>query len=174
MAKPFISLHDVAFRWLDKILFDGLCWEICDDQHWAIVGPNGSGKSALMSALCGAAPIVKGNIVYHFPRDERAAPQDQIAHVNFESQRTVLSDGAFYQARWNSGVDGDAVSVAEYLSERGIANVNPFCVVENHADDHFAARQKEIVAQLELDALLTRRVTQLSNGERRRVLIARA
>ena len=128
-----------------------------------------------MSALCGSVPIVKGSIVYHFGHeDTSAAPQDQIAYVTFESQRTVLSDGAFYQARWNSGVDEDALSVAEYLSERGIANINPFCIVTSHSDQKFAARRQAVTEQLELGALLARRVTQLSNGERRRVLIARA
>ncbi len=175
MAKPFISLNDVALRWHDKILFDGLRWEICDDQHWAVIGPNGSGKSALMSALCGSAPIVKGSIVYHFGHeDTSAAPPDQIAYVTFESQRTVLSDGAFYQARWNNGVNEDTLSVAEYLSERGVANINPFCVIPSHSDQEFAARRQEVVEQLELGMLLGRKVVQLSNGERRRILIARA
>ena len=174
-AKPFISLNDVALRWHDKILFDGLRWEICDDQHWAIIGPNGSGKSALMSALCGSVPIVKGSIVYHFGhKGSNAVPQDQIAYVTFESQRTVLSEGAFYQARWNSGIDEDALCVAEYLSERGVANINPFCVVASHSDQKFAARRQEVIEQLELGTLLARHVTQLSNGERRRLLIARA
>ena len=176
VKRPFISLNDVSLRLHDKILFEGLCWEMLDDQHWAVIGPNGSGKSILMKALCGSLPVVKGKLVYHFLHDDgqNAAPQDCIAYVTFESQRSVLGDGAFYQVRWNSGVSEDTLSVAEYLSERGVKSVNPYHVVESHSDLKFAARRKDVIEQLELGALLGRKVIQLSNGERRKVWIARA
>jgi molybdate transport system ATP-binding protein len=175
-ARSLVSLNDVSLRLHDKILFEGLCWEMLDNQHWAVIGPNGSGKSALMKALCGSVPIIKGKLVYHFIRDggQNGAPQDQIAYVTFESQRMVLGDEAFYQARWNVGVNEDTLSVNEYLSERGVKSINPYHVVESHSDQKFAARRQEIIEQLELGALLERNVIQLSNGERRKVLIARA
>jgi len=176
VKRPFISLNDVSLRLHDKILFEGLCWEMLDDQHWAVIGPNGSGKSILMKALCGSLPVVKGKLVYHFLHDDgqNAAPQDCIAYVTFESQRSVLGDGAFYQVRWNSGVSEDTLSVAEYLSERGVRSINPYHVVESHSDRKFAARSKDVIEQLELGALLGRKVIQLSNGERRKVWIAQA
>jgi molybdate transport system ATP-binding protein len=174
-ARPFISLNDVSVRLHDKVLFEGLSWEMLDDQHWAIIGPNGSGKSVLMRALCGALPVVKGKMVYHFmPDGGQNAVQDQIAYVTFEAQRRALSDGAFYQVRWNSGVSEDTLSVAEYLSERGVKSVNPYRVVENYANPKFGVRRQEAIEQLELGALLARKVVQLSNGERRKVMIARA
>ena len=175
-ARPFISLNDVSVRLHDKILFEGLCWEMFNDQHWAVIGPNGSGKSVLMKVLCGSLPVVKGKLVYHFMPDggQYAAPQDYVAYVTFEAQRKTLSEGAFYQVRWNSGVSEDALSVAEYLSERGVKSVNPYHVVENGADPRFEACRREVIEQLELGTLLARKVIQLSNGERRKVMIARA
>jgi len=175
-ARPFISLNDVSLRLHDKLLFEGLCWEMLDNQHWAVIGPNGSGKSVLMKALCGSLPVVKGKRVYHFLHDggRNAALQDSIAYVTFESQRSVLDDGAFYQVRWNSGVSEGTLSVAEYLSERGVKSINPYHVVESHADQKFAARSKDVIEQLELGTLLGRKVIQLSNGERRKVWIAQA
>jgi len=171
-AKPFITLNDVALRLHDKLLFEGLCWEMLDDQHWAVIGPNGSGKTTLMKALCGSVPVIKGKLVYHFSYDGQ--PQDQIAYVTFESQRMVLGDEAFYQARWNVGVNEGGLSVADYLSERGVKSINPYHVVESHSDQVFEARRREVIEQLEVGALLGRNVIQLSNGERRKVLIARA
>jgi molybdate transport system ATP-binding protein len=175
-ARRFISLNDVSLRLHDKLLFEGLCWEMLDNQHWAVIGPNGSGKSVLMKALCGSVPVIKGKLVYHFMQDggQNAAPQDFIAYVTFESQRRVLGDEAFYQFRWNSGVSEDILSVAEYLSERGVKSVNPYHVVESRSDLNFAARSKDVIEQLELGTLLGRKVIQLSNGERRKVWIARA
>jgi molybdate transport system ATP-binding protein len=175
-AQPFISLDNIAIRLPDKILFEGLCWEIFSDQHWAIVGPNGSGKSVLMRALCGSVPVVRGQVMYHFLNDaaQHAAIQDQIAYVAFESQRTVLGDEAFYQERWNSGIDEDACSVQEYLSQRAIQTVNPYQVFEKHSDETFEKRQQDVIDQLDLTSLLERKVIQLSNGERRKISIARA
>ena len=174
-AKPFITLNDVSVRLRDQVLFEGLCWEMRGDQHWAVIGPNGSGKSTLMKALCGALPVVKGKIVYHFLRDNgHVAAQDHIAYVAFESQRRVLSDEAFYQERWNVGVNEDTLLVSDFLSERGVTRINPFHVVETHFDENFAARRQDVIERLELGALLNRSVVQLSNGERRKITIARA
>ncbi len=171
-AEPFISLHDVSIRLRDQVLFQDVSWEILGNQHWAVIGPNGSGKSTLMRALCGSLPVVDGKIVYHFARNNSA--HEQLAHVTFESQRTVLSGESFYQERWNIGVNEDTLSASEFLSERGVKTHNPFHVVESDSDPDFASRQQRVVEQLELGALLARRVVELSNGERRKVTIARA
>jgi len=175
-ARPFLSLRDVSLCVHDRILFEDLCWELFDDQHWAVLGPNGSGKSILMKALCGSFPVAKGKIVYHFLQDgeKNTLPQDELAYVTFEAQRTVLGDEAFHQARWNSGVNQDGLSVAEYLSERSVKRINPYHVVQSPSDPEFAARRQDIIERLELGLLLKRNVIQLSNGERRKVLIARA
>ena len=167
-AKPFITLNDIAVRVYDQIMFAGLSWDMSSDQHWAVIGPNGSGKSTLMKALCGSLPIVQGEIVYHF------GSSDQIAYVLFENQRAVLRDDAFYQARWNIGVSEDEPSVAEWLSESGIRRINPFQVIEHEPDPTFAARQADLIERLELQSLLAKNIIQLSNGERRKVSIARA
>lgn len=174
-AKPFISLNDIAIRVRDHVLFEGLSWEMLADQHWAVIGPNGSGKSSLMKALCGALPVVKGKIVHHFfSGDGQSSAHDHIAYVTFESQRSILGDEAFYQARWNIGVSEDALSVSEFLSEPNIKRINPYHIVESHSDPEFPARQQIVVEQMELGVLLKRNVIQLSNGERRKVSIARA
>ncbi|MBI5301531.1 MAG: ATP-binding cassette domain-containing protein [Chloroflexi bacterium] len=174
-AKPFVALNNIAIRVRDQVLFEGLSWQILDDQHWAVIGPNGSGKSTLMKALCGSLPVVKGKIVYHFFQGDRhSTAPDQIAYVTFENQRAVLSDEAFYQARWNIGVSEDAQSVTEFLSEPGIQRINPYHIVESQSDPGFDARRQTVVEQLELEPLLKRSVIQLSNGERRKVSIARA
>ncbi len=174
-AKPFITLNDIAIRVRDQVLFEGLSWEMFSDQHWAVIGPNGSGKSTLMKALCGALPVVKGKIAHHFfQSDGHSAAHDHIAYVTFESQRSALSDETFYQARWNIGVSEDALSVSEFLSEPNIKRINPYHIVESQADPEFPARRQIVVEQMELGSLLKRNLVQLSNGERRKVSIARA
>jgi molybdate transport system ATP-binding protein len=174
-GKPFITLDDVAIRLDDRVLFEHTDWEILDDEHWAVIGPNGSGKSTLVKALCGRVPVVQGRIVYHFAGNG-AKPQEQIGYVSFDAQRSVVGwQDPFYQARWNGDRSADGVPVADYLSRERVYQANPFQVVDDLPDPAaFAARRDEIVELLHIDKLLGKNAIQLSNGERRKVFIARA
>ncbi len=174
MATPFITLDNVSVRLGQQVLFERVCWQMLDDQHWAVLGPNGSGKSTLMRALSGSLPTVSGNLTYHFGADGSRAAQERIAYVSFDGQRRVLGDEAFYQERWNIGMNEDTPTVADFLSEAAVRRVNPFQVVETNADPEFEGRQAWVIKALELEGLQKRTLVQLSNGERRKVTIARA
>lgn len=157
------------------ILGKNLNWEIRSDQQWAVLGPNGSGKSALMKVLAGIAPAVKGSISYHFLDSlKRASAREHIAYVSFEEQRGALGTEAYYQDRWNIGLSEDGQTVSDFLSERGVKHVNRFAVVHEKKDATFPARREKVIRQIGLKPLLHRTLMQLSNGERRKVSIARA
>jgi molybdate transport system ATP-binding protein len=187
-AEPFISVNDISIRLYDRTVFEHTRWEILSDQHWAVIGPNGSGKSTLTKALCGQIPITKGEIVYHFARhsahptrSKRATwPQDHIAYVAFDTQETALEmrsrrGSSFHQARWNSGVSEETLSVSAHLSERRIKRLNPYAVIEERAGPAtFQVHRDEVIERLEIGALLERSLIQLSNGERRKMFIAQA
>lgn len=183
-SRPFISVEDVSLRLYDRVLFEHTRWEIMDDQHWAVVGPNGSGKSTLMKALCGHLPVVKGRITYHFAANGGASgrpgidarPHDRITYVAFDLQQKALSGaGQFYQSRWNSGAGGDALAVSEYLAEDRIWQRNPYQVGQAGTDPAaFRSLRGRVIRLLDVEALLGRQVRQLSDGERRKVFIARA
>lgn len=182
--NPFISLENITIRLYGKLLFPETTWEIRSDQHWVVIGANGSGKSTLVKALCGNVPIVGGRIRYHFFEDQvpgegiarRGLPQDHIERVSFDAQERVLErEGGFYQARWNSLAQDSAESVSECLSEEQVFRINPFEVRENRGDPAlFEKRREEVIDLLEIRTLLDRRLIQLSNGEMRKTIIARA
>ena len=182
--KPFISVEDVSLRTRDGRPSKPIRWEILSDQQWAIIGPNGSGKSNLVKAIGGQVRVAAGRISYHFLRNgaspdlwERgASPHDYIAYVAFDQRPAWGYDSAYHQARWNRGVVSQgACSVSELLSDRRVWQINPYLVVEaQHAVPGFAAKREEIVALLGMEALLTRDIQQISDGERRKVQLARA
>lgn len=183
-TSPFISMEDVSLRLYDGISPTSIHWDILSNQHWAVIGPNGSGKSTLMQALCGNVPVVGGKIVYHFTGNEASRnrfrrgtrPQDQIAYVDLYSQKTALGRvSPFYQARWNGGGSQDGLSVAEYLSQNHVLRTNPYQGAEEQSDPAaFMAHRDKVVALLGIEALLDRSTFQISDGERRKVLMARA
>ena len=150
-------------------------WSIRSDQHWAVVGPNGSGKARLVRALAGRVPVAGGQIAYHF-LNNGDSPRDAIAHVSFESQSAALPfESPFYQARWNRGVGQQAISVSDFLSQQHVKGFNPYLVVEGRADPaEFQAQRAGIIELLGIASLLEKSLDQVSNGERRKVLLAHA
>jgi molybdate transport system ATP-binding protein len=164
----------------DRIVFQNTNWDVLHNQHWAVIGGNGAGKSTLMRALCGQVPVVSGRILYHFSADEYGGPgelpQDRIAYVSFGDQRRELArHNPYYQARWNRGIGDAGLCVADHLSERNVRHINPYQVVEKLPDRRdFVEQRDRVVALLGIETLLTKELVQLSDGERRKISIARA
>ena len=172
-GKEFITFQNVSIRLQEKVLFRNLNWKIKSDEHWAVIGPNASGKTALLKAIYGLLPVVKGELIYHFLFDKES-PQEEIAYVTFDSQRRVLGMEAFYQERWNPSLNEDKTTVSDYLEEKDVKRVSRFHVVETYAGKDFQKRRYRVVRLLGIQKLLTKKVVELSNGERRKVTLARA
>lgn len=54
--ETLIQLRQGKVSWEDKIIFQGLDWQVESGQHWQISGPNGAGKSTLLSLVTGDHP----------------------------------------------------------------------------------------------------------------------
>ena len=174
-TAPFLSMEGVSLYLREGATSAPVHWSIRSDQHWAVVGPNGSGKARLARAIAGQGAVARGQIAHHFLMNGDA-PRDAIAHLSFASQSAALPfESPFHQARWNRGVGQGATSVSEFLSERRVKRVNPYLVVEGHADPvGFQTYRSELVELLGIESLLDRSLDQVSNGERRKVLLAGA
>jgi molybdate transport system ATP-binding protein len=181
--EPFISFNDVALRIIERTVFSGTNWEFFNDEHWGIVGGNGSGKSILAKALCGHIPAVQGKIVYHFLKEyskDRFKNGDvslkhAISYVCFDKQKQALArKDRVYQGRWHSSESADALSVSDYLSLDRAYNINPFQVDAWRPDsDRFNADKNRTVTTLSIQPLMRKKMIQLSNGETRKIMLAR-
>lgn len=159
-APTLLSLEGVAAG-RDRARLEAVDWRLKRGEVWAVVGPNGAGKSTLLRVLRGQVPVIRGELRYGSNEAGRALaaePWRQVLHVSFAAQSTLLKGAAGYvQSRWHGGED-DAVARARDVL--GTALDLP--------------EGRRIVGALALEPILDRRVTELSNGERRKVLIARA
>jgi molybdate transport system ATP-binding protein len=183
-AQPLLELKDVTLRLGDRTAFNHTNWTIRDGQQWAVIGANGSGKSLLMQAICGRVQLAGGSISYHFPdiaskdnkTDHPRRFQDHISYVSFDEQRAALArQGSFHQLRWNAGLDSSSPSVAQHLSADAIYRRSPFLQAEITYDTESFQRQHDrVIELLHVEDLLDRKLMQLSNGEMRKILIARA
>ena len=140
---------------------EDVSWHLRKGELWAIVGPNGAGKSSLLGVLRGRIPVTRGALRYG--PDERgralaADPVGQIVSVSFGSQVALLKGTAGYtQSRWHGGHD-DAVARGRDVLGSALNLVE--C--------------RRVIDALALHPLLDRRVSELSNGERRKLALARS
>lgn len=182
--SPLVSFRDVAIRTGERLLFAGSNWDILPGEHWAIVGPNGSGKSLLVSALAGQIPIVQGTLEHRLSEGvleahdlgATHARRNQVVLVSLADQRGLLSRHAgYHQARWNASDAENGPTVEFLLTRQSVEAINPFEVLPEQTDaEAFESRRARAVALFGLSSLLRRRVKQLSNGEMRKLILARA
>jgi molybdate transport system ATP-binding protein len=153
---PLVSLREASLRVRDRVLFEGINWEIRKGEHWAVVGPNGAGKSTLVRALVGDVAVVRGGI---FPPGP-ARLRQQAACLSFEHQRRLIAqEDRRDEVRAFSGrLDGGAL-VSDFirLPRRGSKN-----------------RFWDILERIRIEPLLDRRIRELSSGEMRRFQIGLA
>jgi molybdate transport system ATP-binding protein len=182
-GEPLVTLSGVAIRSGERVAFQGTSWIIHRGEPWAIVGPNGSGKSLLARALCGQAQIVEGEVHFHFLSPDEAHEarhgwfrSGAVICIGAEEQRRFArQQGGFHQARWHSSETGSSASVGDLLTRQSVEAVNPYQVLPAPTDpEGFLRRQSAAVRIFGLEPLLNRRAVELSNGETRKLLLARA
>ena len=98
---------------------------------------------------------------------------DEIAMLSFEQHSEAARKAGWLQARWHE--DGD-MTVSQFLSYDAVWDVNPFEIGAKRPMSRkaFAALREKTLRLLDLRRLVRRAFIALSNGETRRVLLARA
>jgi molybdate transport system ATP-binding protein len=153
---PLVSLRQASLRMRDRVLFEGVTWEIRTGEHWAVVGPNGAGKSTLVRALIGDVPVVRGEI---FP-PEPARLRKQATCMSFEHQRRLI---VMEERR-------DEHQAFSGRMEVGL-RVREFIQVPRRRSKHHPST---ILDRIQIAPLLDRRIGDLSSGEMRRFQIGLA
>lgn len=160
---------------MKRTVFSGIrcAWRFEPGACRALVGADGAAKSRLCRAVAGEEPLPRGMSV-----ELAAGMEGRVRLVSFAQQRAAARKGGFLQARYHSLVDdaGPGDTVADVLSFNRVFDVNPFEVGNPHRAERraYAAARRRIVPLFRLDELADRPFLALSNGETRRVLLARA
>jgi molybdate transport system ATP-binding protein len=63
---PLVSINNVSVSFEQKAIFNAVNWQFDQGQHWRIIGPNGCGKSTLLSMISGDSPKAYGKDIYLF------------------------------------------------------------------------------------------------------------
>jgi iron complex transport system ATP-binding protein len=148
-------LEDAGFFYDDKAALSGLCLSLAPGRFHGVIGPNGSGKTTLLDLLMGMKTPACGKVSYNgrlvgdysrrqLARQIALVPQDFQINFGFTVQEVVLMGRHPYMARFDR---------------------------PRQDDYRLAARA---MAALDVDAFVNRLITELSGGEKQRVVVARA
>lgn len=156
----FTFTESDIYRGSDPVMTN-FSWMWEEGQHWLLTGPLGSGKSTIAEALIGQCRTKAGTL--SFAENGQPLSIYQVkAHIHYlafteDTHKLRFGDVFYYQQRYQAMESDAGLTVREYL----------FGKVE-------AATIPEELAPLDLVPLLDRRFIQLSNGQTRRVRLAKS
>lgn len=149
-----LDLNSAAFGYNGQKVVDGITFEVPAGQVVAVVGPNGSGKSTFVKGLLGLSDHLGGRFtVFGAAPDTR----DSRRRIGYVPQRHTLSASV-------------RATVREIVETGRLAH-RPWY---RRADAADRAAVDSALAQVGLGDHVDAEVSDLSGGQQRRVLIARA
>lgn len=156
-VDPVLSLHEVALRRNGKSILEGVDLVVRPGEHWALVGPNGAGKSTVL-ALCGAQGHPTSGTVeilgHRLGRVDVTTLRTMIGHVN---PRHPIEGSPSVEEVVFTGYTGTTSLPRRF---------------EPTAEQR--ERVARVIAEVGMAERTERRWATMSQGERGRVLIARA
>jgi iron complex transport system ATP-binding protein len=153
-----IEFADVTVRRGEATLIDRISWRVAEGERWVVLGPNGAGKTTLLQ--------VAGAQIH---------PTDGVAGILDE----VLGTVDVFELRPRIGLTSAALAerVPRHELVRDVVVSASYAVVgrwREAYDDQDHDRAHQLLASVRADHLLDRTFGTLSEGERKRVQIARA
>ncbi|MEY4307345.1 MAG: hypothetical protein RJA95_713 [Verrucomicrobiota bacterium] len=154
---PVLEVSRLRIAREDKVILRGLDWRVAPGQHWVILGPNGSGKSSLLAALTGYFAPTSGSL-------------------------SVLGE-TFGRSDWRElrrriGLVGPSVAAMIAPAEPALSvvagGVDGLINLWRRPKPATLALARRLLRLLKVGGLAARPWGHLSQGERQRVLIARA
>jgi zinc transport system ATP-binding protein len=141
-----IKVKDLSVKYGNNKIIENLSFNVDDGDILCIVGPNGSGKSTLLKAIIGEIKPNKGSIKF-----EQAIKQN---HIGYLPQHAQIPD--------------NFPATAYEIVSTGVLNQTHFVRKE-----HRTIIEKALKT-LKIENLKKRSYSELSGGQRQKVLLARA
>lgn len=160
---PLIALEGVNVELNGRRVLHNITWRLDPGQHWAVLGPNGAGKSTFLRLIRGEIwPAANGGGIrrYGFDGELTESPigvKQQVALVSAEQQTRYMRT-EWHMKAWQ------VVFTGLFDSE----------LMYHHPSDAQLDQVRAAMYELGIDALWDADFHKLSQGQLRKVLIARA
>ncbi|MBU4303295.1 MAG: ATP-binding cassette domain-containing protein [Candidatus Omnitrophica bacterium] len=167
-----ISLQEVNLAFSGPLIFDCLNLQLEPGERIALLGRNGAGKTTLMKVMTGQQEVDSGNVIVQKGIQVAHLPQEVPVDITGSVFDIVLS---------GLGPRAELLSQHHHLTQRLQTQQTPELLRQldalqdklNHTDSWDVNNQvQEVIAKMKLDA--DSDFAQLSGGQKRRALLARA
>lgn len=158
MPGVVLRLDGVTVRRGDATLLREVSWSVRADERWVVLGANGAGKTTLLQVAAGAVRPTSGT-----------------AELLGEALDDADLDELLPRVGWASAALADRLPADERVLD--VVLTAAYASVRRGAERYDAvdeARARELLSHLGCGALIERRFGTLSEGERKRVQLARA
>ena len=172
-----LTVKDVSHGFGDRVIFEDISFRLLKGEHIGLVGANGEGKSTFMNIITGKLAPDEGSV--EWSNRVRVGYMDQ--HAYLEKDRTikdVLRDAFKYlfdlEEEMLKVTDKMAEASPEELEKllEDMGNIQD--ILDNSGFYLIDSKVEEIAAGLGLkDVGLDKDVTELSGGQRTKVLLAK-
>ena len=155
MKSPVLSISNLSTGYRGKVVAKGLTAQLLPASLTALVGPNGAGKSTLLRTLAALQPALAGEVRWQgralaeYNASELARLVAVVLTARTESESLTVEDVVALGRLPYTGLSGRLTSADRALVE-------------------------DAMAQMGVGDWRKRRVQTLSDGERQRVMIAKA
>lgn len=152
-----IELKDVTWIESGRRILDRISWRIESGEHWALLGLNGSGKTSLLKMICGYTPPSDGTLNVF---------GQEFGHEDWrEVRRRIGFVSSALQERLYGGETALEIVLSGIFATIGLYDT-PL--------PRDIKKARSALRSLDAEKLANRPYATLSQGERQRVLVARA
>ena len=158
MSAEVLRLRGVDVRHSRSMLLRDINWTARSDESWVVIGPNGAGKTTLLQVAAAMLVPTAGTVEILGERVDRADIADLRTRIGFASTAVA-----------------DRVPPAEKVID--LVLTASYGILGRYTEDYDSGdvtRAVELLDQLGCAHLIRRRFATLSEGERKRVQIARS
>ena len=146
---PILTCTDLTIRYENTTVIRDLSFAVNEGDYLCIVGDNGAGKSTLLKCILGLKSLQSGSVAF-----DPAFEKSRIGYVSQTDEISPDFPASVYEVVMQGSLGGHGLS--------------PFYSKEEKK------KYKEVLKKLHIESLSNRSYRELSGGQKKRVLLARA